>query len=301
MAEHGEKNFEHELEAKLRKLDENIRIPEIPDAQSIFEKAEQSKKVVPFIKYAKYIATAAAVVLICVSVPALAGTFSVKFAEPESADIANEAVMESYMFDSTAFTEEEVPAVSENDGATEPEEDKKASDINGTVAKTGQVKKALESFFAMNSVESSSSVSEEIDPITGGNGGEDISYSTVDSIVEQINSKRSIEISVEDDSVSVILNDDSANEVITAFWVEGQYVSSVMEDDSYVVNIAKKVFLEELEEDYYLPMVGDMFFGTYTIPEEEISVAERVAEGIIMIVIEINIGSGEYVIKASLV
>ena len=57
MAEHDEKAFEHILEVEFRKLDEKIKIPEIPDAQSIFEKAEKEKaNTVPFKKYSKYIA-----------------------------------------------------------------------------------------------------------------------------------------------------------------------------------------------------------------------------------------------------
>ena len=52
MAEHDERNFEHELSEKLKKLDSSIKIPEIPDAQSIFEKAEEKKEnTVPFKKY----------------------------------------------------------------------------------------------------------------------------------------------------------------------------------------------------------------------------------------------------------
>ena len=88
MAEHDEKLFEHELEEKFRKLDESIKIPEIPDAQSIFEKAENEKKnVVPFKKYSRYIAAAAAVVLVCVSIPIFSVGASAEFApqEPMSA------------------------------------------------------------------------------------------------------------------------------------------------------------------------------------------------------------------------
>ena len=89
MAEHDEKLFEHELEEKFRKLDESIKIPEIPDAQSIFEKAENEKKnVVPFKKYSRYIAAAAAVVLICVSIPLISPALNAETApqEPESAN-----------------------------------------------------------------------------------------------------------------------------------------------------------------------------------------------------------------------
>ena len=43
MAEHDEKLFEHEFAEKFRKFDDDIKIPEIPDAQSIFDRAELDK------------------------------------------------------------------------------------------------------------------------------------------------------------------------------------------------------------------------------------------------------------------
>ena len=54
MAEHEEKLFEHELSEKFAELDKNIKIPEIPDVQNIFDKAEEEKtNVVPFKKYSR--------------------------------------------------------------------------------------------------------------------------------------------------------------------------------------------------------------------------------------------------------
>ena len=65
MAEHDENMFEQNIAKMLREMDSEIEIPEIPDVESIFEKAEEQKQnVVPFKKYSKYIAAAAAVVLI---------------------------------------------------------------------------------------------------------------------------------------------------------------------------------------------------------------------------------------------
>ena len=84
MAEHDEKLFEHEFAEKLRKFDDNIKILEIPDAQSIFDRAESEKvKVIPFKKYSRYIAAAAAVVLICVSIPILSPALSAETAPQE--------------------------------------------------------------------------------------------------------------------------------------------------------------------------------------------------------------------------
>ena len=122
-------------------------------------------------------------------------------------------------------------------------------------------------------------------------------------IVERkINKKRSIEITVETDSVSVRLFDNSAeDEIISAFWVEGIYESSEIDGDYYVVNLFKNVSEEELLEDMYLPMVGDPVNGTYMIPEESIFVPEKITKGIISIAVKIDISTGEYYIYASLV
>ena len=49
MAEHDDKIFEQEIEKMLRKLDSETEVPEIPDVQNIFEKAEERKPdILPF-------------------------------------------------------------------------------------------------------------------------------------------------------------------------------------------------------------------------------------------------------------
>ena len=49
MPEGGRTSFEHEIDEKLRKLDAQIKVPEIPDAQAIFERAEKKKNNVFFL------------------------------------------------------------------------------------------------------------------------------------------------------------------------------------------------------------------------------------------------------------
>ena len=83
MAEHDEINFEQELREKFGKLDSVIKIPEMPDVQNIFDKAEEKTNVIPFKKYSRYIAAAAAVVLICVSIPLLSPALSAEMAPQE--------------------------------------------------------------------------------------------------------------------------------------------------------------------------------------------------------------------------
>ena len=111
MAEHDEKLFEHEFAEKLRKFDDNIIIPEIPDAQSIFDRAESEKaKVIPFKKYSRYIAAAAAVVLICVSIPLLSPALSAEMAPQEPME-APKSIFNYYSADSVAEESLEEPEV----------------------------------------------------------------------------------------------------------------------------------------------------------------------------------------------
>ena len=98
MAEHDEIKFEQELREKFGKLDSEIKIPEIPDIQNIFDKAEEEKtNVIPFKKYSRYVAAAAAVVLICVGIPVVKAFSEVSLdAEPESANLLSDIFDGSY-------------------------------------------------------------------------------------------------------------------------------------------------------------------------------------------------------------
>lgn len=303
MAEHDERNFEHEISEKLKMLDKNIKIPEIPDAQGIFEKAETKKEnTVPFKKYSKYVAVAAAVVLICIGAPVMADALS------GGLDLASEAADESYhysVFDGvtadSAEPESEIVAEangdSEEDGGetvaqTEPEtpnEDEKNTSSGEAVNKTN-LSLALTDYFRQNSTASSSAASSSMED------GDDLSV-----IDDYINKKRSIEITVEKDSVSIVLFDNSAGEeIINAFWVEGTFESSYLSGDYYVINISYPVTQSDLEGGYYLPMIGDTN-GTYTISEENVFIPEKVTKGVISLCIEVDVGTGEYRIYASLV
>lgn len=308
MAEHEKDNFEHELESMFRKLDSEIKIPEIPDAQSIFERAEApEKKIIPFKKYSKYIAAAAAVVLICVGVPVLADMLESGIIGMDN--VASEAVEEPMAMEpqeaysvTDKVVEEEAEIESfepENDSdgievEAFPEELKDATTSHNAPMSSSMedgivlyAKKELYRFFANNSVDN---------PNTGGSGSDDVKV-----IEDNINKKRTIEITVEEGSVSVVLHDNSANEeIINAFWVEGLYESSYVQDEFYYISLSKQVYPSELEMDYYLPMAGDAN-GTYTIPEESIFVPGEVKKGVISLTVAVNIGTGEYSIYASLV
>ena len=310
MAEHNEKFFENELSEKFAELDKNIRIPEIPDVQNIFDKAETEKaNVIPFKKYSRYVAAAAAVVLICVSIPILSSVSS------ESAPQEPMEASKSFFATADAAVEAEMPmepemAVQESDEEPIMEEmpeneDGFTNDINQSVdgIEYSLLTSTLREFFIENappakeelkdhSSAMSSSVVEE-----GTAKGDDLSL-----IELNLNKKRSIEVSVEKDSVSVILFDDSADrEIITAFWVEGTFENAYKDGEKYVITLAKTISPEDLEEGFYLPMAGDPQKGNYMIPEESIVISEKITRGVIHLTVEINIGTGEYKINASLV
>lgn len=291
MAEHNKNDFEHELEESFRRFDESIKIPEIPDAQSIFERAENEKKnILPFKKYSKIAVAAAAVVLVCVSVPVLANAFSYRFSAEnmnvetpmainefvgkDAADGASEAFPE----DTEVFEE---PAESQEQPSEEAEKEKSESDIQHE----------LEAFFSKSSASS-----------TMGDAFYEETTDDVEVIEEYLNKKRSIEITIEKDSVSIVLFDNAAGEeIISAFWVEGTYESSRLDKEIYVVKLVKIITPEDFYGGFYLPMVGDAANGTYTIPEESVSVSDKITKGVIELSVEIHIGTGEYKIYASLV
>ena len=58
MPEGGRTSYEHEIEEKLKKLDAKINVPEIPDAQAIFERAEKKKNNIFSIRTVRYAAAA---------------------------------------------------------------------------------------------------------------------------------------------------------------------------------------------------------------------------------------------------
>ena len=254
MAEHDEKLFEHEFEEKLRKFDSSIKIPEIPDAQSIFEKAEEQTKVIPFKKYSRYVAAAAAVVLICVSIPIFSLTRSAEFAPQEPAE-SNKSIF-NLTADSAAEAETPAEAVEEacEEIVLEDSETEEIFDETEIVFEGYRVKNALLDFYYASKDEfkeasSSSSSAEEFYAGNSPLAPETIGTDDLRIIENKINKKRSIEITVETDSVSVRLFDNSAeDEIISAFWVEGIYESSKAEGDFYVINLFKNVSEEELLE-----------------------------------------------------
>ena len=303
MAEHEEMVFEHEIAEKLKKLDSKIKIPESPDAQGIFELAEKETKVVPFAKYKKFATVAAAIVLIIASVPVFGGILSGKIGmdmaaseaayEPQynyTADKAvEEAVMDFTTSDNQSTNDDAEEPAAEEPGEGEPEA---AIEEEYNVAMSlyrKDLESALEEFFYSDVKKEKA----DEDALPG---------DSVSEFEVVINSKRSIDVSVEADSVSVLLYDTSAdNEVISAFWAEGVYQGSGEEEGIYYISLSKKITKEDFEDGNWIPMAGDAVNGGYFIDENLISISEKIEHGVIEMRIEINIATGEYKITAEII
>lgn len=288
MAEHDENMFEQNIAKMLREMDSEIEIPEIPDVGSIFEKAEEQKQnVVPFKKYSKYIAAAAAVVLICISFPAFSGTFGRSL--PQEAAESFDQSME-YLSDGIC---EEAEMPMEPEAAAEPETDEKEYFVTVT--------DALARYFTDNSANIEINFSDS--KVSSSVAQEEKSEMKDAKILEEdLDKKRSIELTIGKESVSVIFKDISEEEkIISEFWIEGKFEGAYPEGEYYIVNLVKTVTLEDYAEGNYLPMMGEGTEEPFTIPEESIYVPGEVTEGIINLVVEINVETGEYKIYASLI
>lgn len=295
MAENNGNNFEHEISEKLKALDAQVKIPEIPDAQAIFERAEQEKPKNNVIKF-KYIGTmtaAAAVVIMLIAIPAIRN-FNNSLTGGKSADAAffdneeneNAGAPEEYNMEENYF-EGRNPAgeVGLEDSMMLTNPNAGGGDYGEHLSKTYDV---LYNYFYGNM--SSSMASEKVN-------GSDIEQ----SFSETINNKRSIDIGIESDSVSVMFYDNSGErEVLSAFWVEGKYQSSYESDGYYVINVVNEIAREDFESGNYMPLIGDANLGTYSLSEDKVAVPDIVLEAKFYITVEINIETGEYEIYASL-
>lgn len=284
MPEGGRTSFEHEIDEKLRKLDAQIKVPEIPDAQAIFERAEKKKNNVFSFRSVRY-AAAAAVILICVSIPTVsmlmtkngAGTDNAAFmAAPKAQDNEEAEKSAPPMFGISSSAVQE--------GAEESEASDELVQENGIT-----VGEALENYFSSEKKSENST--------TGGGGSE----RDAGSFTDKLNKKRTVDVEINEDSVSVMLYDVSGqSEILTALWVEGAFESAGMTGDYYVVTVKKAVTREEFESGYYLPMVGSPEGGARYLSEDEVFVSDEITEAVFTISVSINIENGGYEIYATL-
>lgn len=291
MPEGGRTSYEHEIEEKLKKLDAKINVPEIPDAQAIFERAEKKKNNIFSIRTVRY-AAAAAVILICVSIP-VATTF---MAKNNAAPDASDALMYAAYGNGTVESREEKNTESEpyfgdvSSSAEESEpQDEETKDGFGSANRTVTAEEALEEYF---------SAAAKKNPSTGGSSEAE---NASKSFTDKLNKKRLADVEINDDSVSVMLYDVSGqSEILTALWVEGAFESAGVSDDYYVVTVSKAVTREEFESGYYMPMIGSPEGGTSYLSEDEVLVSDTVEKAVFTISISINIENGGYEIYATL-
>ena len=284
MPEGGRTSFEHEIDEKLRKLDAQIKVPEIPDAQAIFERAEKKKNNVFSFRLVRY-AAAAAVILICVSIPTVSMLMT-----KNGTSTDNAAFMAAPKAQDNEEAEKGAPPMfgisssAVQEGAEESEASDELVQENGIT-----VGEALENYF--------SSEKKSENPTTGGGGSE----RDAGSFTDKLNKKRTVDVEINEDSVSVMLYDVSGqSEILTALWVEGAFESAGMTGDYYVVTVKKTVTREEFESGYYLPMVGSPEGGARYLSEDEVFVSDEITEAVFTISVSINIENGGYEIYATL-
>ena len=291
MPEGGRTSYEHEIEEKLKKLDAKINVPEIPDAQAIFERAEKKKNNIFSIRTVRY-AAAAAVILICVSIP-VATTF---MAKNNAAPDASDALMYAAYGNGTVESSEEKSTesepyfgdVSSSAEESEPQEER-TEDGFGSANRTVTAEEALAEYF---------SDAAKKNPSTGGSSEAE---NASKSFTDKLNKKRLADVEINDDSVSVMLYDISGqSEILTALWVEGAFESAGVSDDYYVITVSKAVTREEFESGYYMPMIGSSEGGTSYLSEDEVLVSDTVEKAVFTISISINIENGGYEIYATL-
>lgn len=284
MPEGGRTSFEHEIDEKLRKLDAQIKVPEIPDAQAIFECAEKKKNNVFSFRSVRY-AAAAAVILICVSIPTVSMLMT-----KNGASTDNAAFMAAPKAQDNEEAEKSAPPMfgisssAVQEGAEESEASDELVQENGIT-----VGEALENYFSSEKKSENST--------TGGGGSE----RDAGSFTDKLNKKRTVDVEINEDSVSVMLYDVSGqSEILTALWVEGAFESAGMTGDYYVVTVKKAVTREEFESGYYLPMVGSPEGGARYLSEDEVFVSDEITEAVFTISVSINIENGGYEIYATL-
>ena len=291
MPEGGRTSYDHEIEEKLKKLDAKINVPEIPDAQAIFERAEKKKNNIFSIRTVRY-AAAAAVILICVSIP-VATTF---MAKNNAAPDASDALMYAAYGNGTVESSEEKSTesepyfgdVSSSAEESEPQEER-TEDGFGSANRTVTAEEALAEYF---------SDAAKKNPSTGGSSEAE---NASKSFTDKLNKKRLADVEINDDSVSVMLYDISGqSEILTALWVEGAFESAGVSDDYYVITVSKAVTREEFESGYYMPMIGSPEGGTSYLSEDEVLVSDTVEKAVFTISISINIENGGYEIYATL-
>ncbi len=294
MAEKDDSFCERDIDELFKKLDSQIKIPDVPEVETIFVRAESEKSNLRSFRKTRYVAAAAAVVLICVSIPFIASGAKLGFAK--SSDSTNGMIMKSA--DQAGFEANGYIAENESEEAYDVEDSYYSTANEEALSDDGEMDEysescslvidaALSDYFSNLSSDSSSSLENN--------------KQLANSFTDNISKKRSVDIEMGDDSVSIMLYDTSGSvEIVTAFWVEGEFLSSSTDSGYYVINVAKKVTQEEFESGDYMPYIGDAQKGVYALSCSDIYVNEKITKAEINMSIKMNIEDGTYEIYASL-
>ena len=306
MNENENTEYEHEIAEKLKRLDAQIKAPEMPDAQTVIEKAKsEGKSNVKRFKWSKISTVAAAVVVLCIAVPMAIHNPFLKTVSEDTVQENNMAVENGSIMlmkaavsggtDDTAECEEDaVETPAEAPMEPNPEESAQESAESCRQPQPDEdddsdfVKTELSDYFyglkSMNTADGKIVYVSE----------------SVSHFKDKLSKKRSIEVDI-NDSVSVILYDTSGEtEVLSEFWVEGTYVTSNFDGETYTIEMYFTIDEAEFESGDYLPLIGDSERGTYQLSGDDLTVADEITEAIIHMEIKINVEKGSYTIDAIL-
>ena len=305
MAENESEKYEHDIAEKLKKLDAQIKVPEMPDAQAILEKAKAPQKSnVKKFGWSKFSTVAAAVVILCIAIPLAIHNPFLKTVSKDAVmennmgAEANDSVMMKSIYGGMENGEDEIVESVENTAEipmmmnampaeapdAEPEEAQKNE--NEIASARGK----LSDYFDGTKTEGSAQK----------NSNHNYASDSVSHFEDKLSKKRSIEVDV-NDSVSVILYDTSGEtEVLLEFWVEGTYVTSNFDGETYIIDMFFPIDKAEFESGDYLPLIGDSEKGTYQLSEDDLTAMEEITEAIIFMTVKINVENGSYTIDAVL-
>lgn len=305
MAENESEKYEHDIAEKLKKLDAQIKVPEMPDAQAILEKANAPEKSnVKKFGWSKFSTVAAAVVILCIAIPLAIHNPFLKTVSKDAVmennmgAEANDSVMMKSIYGGMENGEDEIVESVENTAeipmmmnampAEAPDAEPEEAQKNENEIASARVK--LSDYFDGTKTEGSAQK----------NSNHNYASDSVSHFEDKLSKKRSIEVDV-NDSVSVILYDTSGEtEVLLEFWVEGTYVTSNFDGETYIIDMFFPIDKAEFESGDYLPLIGNSEKGTYQLSEDDLTAMEEITEAIIFMTVKINVENGSYTIDAVL-
>lgn len=311
MAENESEKYEHDIAEKLKKLDAQIKVPEMPDAQAILEKANAPEKSnVKKFGWSKFSTVAAAVVILCIAIP-------LAIHNPFLKTVSEDAVMENNMGASDSIMTEEIYGGVENEDDEVVQSAENAAETPMMMAAMPaqvpaeapkEAREGIQEEERKNENEIASARVKLSDYFDGTktegsaqkNSNHNYPSDSVSHFEDKLSKKRSIEVDV-NDSVSVILYDTSGEtEVLLEFWVEGTYVTSNFDGETYIIDMFFPIDKAEFESGDYLPLIGNREKGTYQLSEDDIAVEGDITEAIIFMTVKINVENGSYTIDAVL-